>query len=211
MTPYEELRKQIAEIEKRHGGNRAELLRKATSDPEIEKSKFYKFLRGETVPSGDTLLEWITRLGFTLTPPDEKMEGFSLINMVEAEAGAGESHLTSGKKIGEYAFRTSFLQEEGLHPDKCTLMRVAGDSMEPLIRNGDVILVDESDRGRAIRDGQIYVVGLDDALMVKRIAKIPSGWRLCSENRDRGDVDVLGDDLNSFRVYGGVRWFGRVV
>ena len=54
-------------------------------------------------------------------------------------------------------------------------------------------------------------MGLGEALMVKRLAKIPNGWRLCSENRERRDVDVQGDDLDTFRVYGRVRWFGRVV
>ena len=84
-------------------------------------------------------------------------------------------------------------------------------SMEPLIREGDTILVDESEKGKELRDGHIFVVGLSDALMVKRLAKIPSGWRLCSENKERPDIDVQGDDFNTFRVYGRVRWFGRVV
>lgn len=37
------------------------------------------------------------------------------------------------------------------------------------------------------------------------------GWLLRSENRDFADVAVEGPDLEAFRVYGRVRWFGRVL
>lgn len=207
---YSRLKAQIAELLK-HDVSGADLLRMITSDPEKTKSKFYKFLKGKSVPSGDVLVEWITKIGFTITPPDEKLKGFSLVRMVKAEAGAGESFLTSGRVIGQYAFRDSFMERERLHADKCVLMRVRGDSMMPLINEGDTILVDESEMGKKLQDGQIHVVGLDDALMVKRMAKIPGGWRLCSENKERGNVDVIEESLDSLRVYGRVRWFGRVV
>lgn len=211
MKSYENLKKQVEDLLARRGGNKADLLRIATTDPDAEKSKFYKFLSGQSIPQGDTLLEWLDRLGFTITPPDEKMEGFTLVRMVEAKAGAGASLETSGRTVGQYAFRDSFMAREGLHAEKCVLMRVVGDSMEPLIRDGDTILVDESETGRVPRDNQITVIGVDDELMVKRLIKIPNGWRLHSENKEKGDVDITGEDLNSLRVYGRVRWFGRVV
>lgn len=211
MESYEILKKQVDALLERLGGNKADLLRLATSDPVIEKSKFYKFLNGQSIPQGDALLEWLFRMGFSLTPPDEKLQGYAMIPKVRAIAGAGESLVTSGKITGQYAFRENFLQREHIHPDKCVLMCVAGDSMEPLIREGDTILVDESEKEQLPHDGFIYVVGLGDALMVKRLAKIPHGWRLCSENKERPDIDVQGDELDIFRVYGRVRWFGRVL
>lgn len=211
MKSYENLKTQVEELLARRGGNKADLLRMATADPESEKSKFYKFLNGQSIPQADALLEWLDRLGFTITPPDEKLEGFELVNMVEAKAGAGASLETSDRTLGQYAFRESFMRREGLHADKCVLMRVIGDSMEPLIRDGDTILVDESEAGKVLKDNQISVIGVDEELMVKRVIKIPKGWRLHSENKEKGDVDITGEDLNSLRVYGRVRWFGRVV
>lgn len=211
MENYDILKKQIEELLERMGGNKADLMRLATADPENEKSKFYKFLGGQSIPQGDALVEWLIRMGFTITPPDEKLQGYAMIPKVRATAGAGESLVTSGKVTGQYAFRERFLEREHINPEKCVLMCVVGDSMEPLIREGDTILVDESEKGREPRDGYIFVVGLGEALMVKRLAKIPNGWRLCSENKERRDVDVQGDDLDTFRVYGRVRWFGRVV
>lgn len=178
--------------------------------PVSKQTQLFNFIKG-TRTNFDAVIEWMDKLGFTIAPPDEKMEGFSLVRMVEAKAGAGASLETSGRTVGQYAFRDSFMEREGLHPEKCVLMRVVGDSMEPLIRDGDTILVDESEAGRVPRDNQITVIGVDDELMVKRLVKIPNGWRLHSENKEKGDVDITGEDLNSLRVYGRVRWFGRVV
>lgn len=211
MESYDILKKQVEEVLARLGGNKAALLRLATADPEAEKSKFYKFIKGESVPQGDSLIEWLIHMGFRITPPDERLQGYTMIPKVRAVAGAGESLVTSGKVCGYYAFRESFFKREGIHQEKCVLMVVAGDSMEPLIREGDTILVDESEPGKVLRDGYIFVVGLGDALMVKRLVKIPHGWRLCSENKERPDIDVQGDDFDTFRVYGRVRWFGRVL
>ena len=174
------------------------------------QTKFFNFLDGADTRF-ETVIEWMNRLGFTITAPDEKMEGFTLVRMVDAKAGAGESLETSANVVGQYAFRDSFMAREGLHADKCVLMRVIGDSMEPLIREGDTILVDQSQAGRELKDNQIHLVGLDEALMVKRLIKIPKGWRLHSDNKDKSPVDLIGEDMESLRVYGRVRWFGRVV
>ena len=38
-----------------------------------------------------------------------------------------------------------------------------------------------------------------------------TGRILYSQNPDVRDVDVVGADLESFRVFGRVRWFGRVL
>ena len=89
------------------------------------------------------------------------------------------------------------------------MLDVMGTSMEPLIRDGDTILVDQC--AGEPRDNQIFLVGLDGEVMVKWLNKIPGGWCIHSQNPDVRDVDVVGADLESFRVFGRVRWFGRVL
>ena len=54
-------------------------------------------------------------------------------------------------------------------------------------------------------------MGFGEELLVKRVQRTPRGWLLKSENRDFSDIVVEGPDLETFRVYGRVRWFGRVV
>lgn len=212
MESYKNLMKAIEEYRVRNGLKKADLLRMVTSDPDSIKSKFYKALNGTSVPIADTLLEWLTDMGFTVSPPDEKLEGFSLVKKVNAVAGAGESWETSKKCIGQYAFRSDFLKAKHIHPEKCILMDVSGDSMEPTIGDGDMILVDESSTDmKGIKDGHIYLVSLGDVLMVKRLARIAGGWKLCSDNKERESPEVLGDELNNFKVYGKVLWTGRML
>lgn len=171
-------------------------------------TKLYSFLKGADTQYS-AVVDWLEKLGGRVTLPQEGVEEYKMIPKVCAVAGAGESLATSGDVSGFYAFRQDFLRRERIHPEQCVLMVVAGDSMEPLIRDGDTILIDESDN--IPKDGHIFVVGLGDALMVKRLAKIPHGWRLCSENPARQSADVQGGELEILRIYGRVRWFGRVI
>ncbi len=174
------------------------------------QSKLFKFFEGANTGC-NSVLEWMDRLGFTIAAPDEKLEGFSLVDMVAAKPGAGESYETSDRVVGQYAFRDAFMEQEGIHADKCTLMQVVGDSMVPTIMPGDTILVDESEYGKKLVDGGIFVIGLDDAFMVKRIVKVSGGWGIRSDNKNTGqNEDLIGEGFD-FRVYGRVRWFGRVV
>src|SRR3954454_24701725 len=54
-------------------------------------------------------------------------------------------------------------------PSKLSIVRVEGDSMTPTLNAGDDILVDLGDAADRLRDG-IYVLRIDDALVVKRLA-----------------------------------------
>ncbi len=177
--------------------------------PQTRATKLYNFLKGADTQYS-AVLEWCEKLGVRLVKPDERLSDYSLLPKVSAVAGAGESLETSSDVEGMYAFRTDFLTRVHINPDKSVMLLVRGDSMEPLIRDGDTVLVDQSKN--LPEDGFIYLVTLDEALMIKRLQRIPNGWRLRSENPDRGYIDIEGDDqLNMFRVHGRVRWFGRVL
>ena len=88
-------------------------------------------------------------------------------------------------------------------------MDVRGDSMEPLLKNGDTLLVDQSDT--EVMDGRIYVVTLGDELRVKRIQKSMRGYVLRSENPRYADITVEGADLAEFKVHGRVRWCAKML
>lgn len=209
MTTPEKIREYFNSIvgEDKRFPNRTEMskflgLKKTTA------TRLFSFLDGADTRYS-AVIDWLERLGGQVALPDEEIENYAMVPKVKALAGAGESLVTSGRVSGYYAFRQDFLEREKIHPESCVLMQVIGDSMEPLIKEGDTILVDE--RCKEPKDGKIYVVGLGDALMVKRLAKLPNGWKLCSDNKERGDTPVQGDDLDSLRFYGRVRWFGRIV
>lgn len=85
-----------------------------------------------------------------------------------------------------------------VHPD-CCIVRVSGDSMSPVIGNGDLIAIREVRNPNLIFWGQIYVVLLDDYRMVKYIRRHPDASQviLRSENSQYDDIEVAKSDIRS--------------
>ena len=121
---------------------------------------------------------------------------------LEASAGPGA---TAAQEIPFDSFRFSrrWLREQGLEPAQLSAIRVMGDSMDPLLRDGDEILVDRTPR--AFREG-VHVVRLGEALHVKLLQAIPPGrLRLISKNPAYEPVEVAMSDVD---VVGRVVWKG---
>lgn len=113
-----------------------------------------------------------------------------------ASAGGGAVALEE-QPVGAFRFASRWLREQGLDPAMLSAIAVAGDSMEPTLRDGDEILVDRTPR--PLRDG-IHVVRLDDSLLVKRVdTGRPGTIALRSDNKayepielSPGEVQVIG-------------------
>src|SRR6478609_9559922 len=106
---------------------------------------------------------------------------------LEASAGPGA---VGAAEIAFDAFRFSrrWLHEQGLEGAPLSSIRVMGDSMEPLLRDGDEILVDRTPR--AFREG-VHVVRLGEALHVKLLQAVPPDrLRLISKNVAYEAVEV---------------------
>lgn len=93
-------------------------------------------------------------------------------------------------------------------PERLSIVRVEGDSMSPTLRAGDDILVDTDDCGDRLRDG-IYVLRIDDALMVKRIAMHPVGGRITVQSDNPAYPDWPDCDIEVINCIGRVIWAGR--
>jgi phage repressor protein C with HTH and peptisase S24 domain len=119
-----------------------------------------------------------------------------------ASAGPGR---VAGDEAAFDTFRFSrrWLAEQGLDGAQLSAITVAGDSMEPLLNDGDEILVDCS--ARPFRDG-IHVVRLGDTLLVKRVAQAGAGrLALLSHNLAYPPVEVAAEDVT---IIGRVVWKG---
>jgi hypothetical protein len=119
-----------------------------------------------------------------------------------ASAGPGA---VAGEEVAQDRFRFSqrWLRTLGLDPGHLSVIEVAGDSMEPTLRDGDEILVDRS--ARPWRDG-IHVVRIDDVLLVKRLEQGAAGTiRVISDNPAYANTDRARDDVV---VVGRVVWKG---
>ena len=92
---------------------------------------------------------------------------YTSIPKVEARlsAGSGSFELGSGVK-SYYLFEKIWLKGKGAS-DKLVLMDIFGNSMEPELKEGDTVLIDQKQKD--ILAGAIYAVGVDDTIMVKRV------------------------------------------
>ncbi len=93
-------------------------------------------------------------------------------------------------------------------PDQLSIVLVQGDSMVPTLNDGDEILVDRGDGADRLRDG-IYVLRIDDLLVVKRLAINPA-TRTVSIRSDNPAYPGWPDcDIASVDLVGRVVWAGR--
>lgn len=173
------------------------------------QTQLFNFLDGKNTGFA-AVSDWLDSLHIQVAFPGEELRDFKLVPRVNAVAGAGESFETDSSYAGMYAFSDDFMRTIGIKADSAEMMYVSGDSMQPLINNGDTVLIDKED-SKPI-DGRIYVLSYGDALMVKRLQRTPRGWLICSENSSiYPPIPVEGQDLDQFKVYGRVRWVGRVL
>lgn len=152
--------------------------------------------------------DWIeTGKGQTFQKKPDSDSTYQNIPKVKARLCAGGGSFEVGSEIeGYYAFRKDWLVNKGAI-NKMVLMDIFGNSMEPEIKNGDTILVDESQRD--ILAGAIYAVGVDDTIMVKRLEKHPNKLVLLSDNKDYSPIYLQGSEINSVRIIGKVIWISR--
>ena len=132
---------------------------------------------------------------------------FKNIPKVKARLSAGDGSFEVGSEIeGYYAFRKDWLVTKGTI-NNMVLMDIFGNSMEPEMKDGDTILIDESQKD--VLAGAIYAVGVDDTIMVKRLEKHPNKLVLLSDNKDYSPIFLQSNEINSVRIIGKVVWICR--
>lgn len=78
-------------------------------------------------------------------------------------------------------------------------LKVKGDSMEPLLFDGDIVFVREQPD---VLDGQIAVVLVDDSATLKVLYHIPDGIQLVSKNSAYAPMIHTGQRASTVRVLG---------
>lgn len=133
----------------------------------------------------------------------------TMIPMVEARLSAGSgSWETSADTDRHYAFRTDFLRRKG-NTTAMVLMRVAGDSMEPEVKDNDVVLIDTSNT--TPYPGRLYAVAIQELVYLKMVNATPDKLVLTSANPAYGpmEIDARGDLHNGIKIIGKAVWVGR--
>ncbi len=140
-------------------------------------------------------------------PIDDGNGGLELISKLSVGVSAGAGNLEQSESLaGKIAFDPKWLRQFPYDKKNLSIVTVDGDSMLPTLSHGDDIMVACHETG-AMRDG-IYVIRMDDVLMVKRLSFGPNKH-----------VDVISDnpsysnwrdvDGAALVIIGPVIWVGR--
>jgi len=147
-------------------------------------------------------------------PPESEQAPAGLLSVkrhpVRVSAGPGA---VVTEELGKpyFAFDERWLKAlTSSQPAKLSIVRVEGDSMAPTLNAGDDILVDLGDASERLRDG-IYVLRIDDAVVVKRLALNPTGRRVTVQSDNPAYPDWPDCSLDEVKPIGRVIWAGRRV
>ena len=147
-------------------------------------------------------------------PPEEPspMNGLVSVNRHPVAVSAGPGAVVT-EELGKpyFAFEERWLKSlTSTRPANLSIVRVEGDSMSPTLNPGDEILVDLGDCGDRLRDG-IYVIRVDDSVVVKRLALHPMGRRVTVQSDNPAYPDWPDCDIDDIHCIGRVIWAGRKV
>jgi Peptidase S24-like len=135
--------------------------------------------------------------------------GLVLVPRLSIGASAGPGGLMEDERPqSEIGFDPRWLRSLGSKGQSLSLIQVAGDSMTPTLGDGDDIMVDRDDGADRVRDG-IYVLRVDDVLIVKRLSVNPLAKRLAIKSDNPAYPDWTDTDPADVNVIGRVIWAGR--
>lgn len=143
---------------------------------------------------------------------DMDRDGYVYIPRYDLKASAGRGALVDEENIVDYmAFREEWVRSR-LHADAkdLALLEADGDSMEPTIESGDLLLVDRSIT--SFQNDAIYIIGRGDQLIVKRLHSLQSGVIVIMSDNDTYPPETLTlQEAGALRIAARLRWFGRMI
>lgn len=158
-----------------------------------------KGIESYPLAEGDKIAEMTGELG----------EGFVHVPRYKVAASAGGGALIHSEQIVDHlAFRADWVKMAlGVPVSSLALINVTGDSMEPTLSNGDLILIDTTIG--SVDDSGVYVLRFDGKLKVKRLHSKADSVDILSDNPRYPTETLRGDLLQGLNVVGRVVWCGR--
>lgn len=136
------------------------------------------------------------------------------ISTLSVPAGAGGGYLIEAnpETWGEPSYFDTRLIVERIrvNPEKLCSIQIEGQSMEPILNNGDTVLVNMEKNN--VTEPGIFVIFDGDGIVCKWVERIvgsePAQYRIKSENKRFSEYTVLAEQT---QIIGRVVWFGRVL
>lgn len=142
------------------------------------------------------------RSGASVPAPSEPGPEFVAVRRARLKLQAGASgyaiEYLNGDSLPIF-FRADWFAQKGCKPDRCVALRVAGQSMEPNMFDGDIVIID-LDATRPI-DGVPFAANYEGEAVIKRLRRDAGEWWLSSDNPDKSryrdkkcteDVTIIG-------------------
>ena len=140
-------------------------------------------------------------------PVQYKQDEVILPYYPETYASAGGGAFNGFDTSSPVSISRGFLQSyfgiiaaKGMH-----IINVVGDSMEPTLKNGEMIFVNPIEN-EGFRDGGVYVLMCGDTILVKRVRQHPitKEYTLISDNPDVDDITLTIDESSDCKFVGRV-------
>lgn len=135
------------------------------------------------------------------------MSEYQLVPRSSARPSAGHGMLIESEQIVDYmAFKREWLQRVlGISHQDIVLVEVRGDSMAGTLDDGDLVLIDM--RQNRLDVSAVFVIQVDDALLVKRVQRKLNGTVVIKSDNHAYEAETLeGDQLASLKIMGRVVW-----
>lgn len=135
--------------------------------------------------------------------------GLALVEELDLALGMGATYLDGSppEVLGIVPFRAEWLRGMVEGPiERLKVVRGRGDSMEPTIHDGDVVLIDTAHR-RIDDQDRIWAVAYGEFGMIRRVRVTPRGSWLLMPDNSVVRPDEVGD--GEVAVIGRVIWIGR--
>lgn len=142
---------------------------------------------------------------------EEGSSDFVLVDYYDVELSAGQGRVRNETgSIGQFAFRSDWLKRVGLLATHATLVRVAGESMEPTLADGSIVLIDHRDK-TAVSKAHIFAVREGEMLSVKRVERDAQNKviLLHSDNPTAPTRVIEAKNVGDFEIIGRVVWSAR--
>ena len=169
--------------------------------------------------AGQVLTDWIKKRHADLIPPPESPAsslfdptwGACRVPLYDVRAAAGDGNFISEENLEKHLELTRrFVADLGTVPENLLGLRVVGDSMEPELSDGDVVLVNTHLDVGVPPTEDIYVFRLGSELLIKRLRPLEGGGALAvSTNPAYPPFEISGlAAAGEFQVIGrlAVRW-----
>lgn len=143
---------------------------------------------------------------------DQDSGEFYTVPLLDIELAAGEGSAVL-KEVEQYKlpFRKYTLRSRGVDPQSTRVVRVIGNSMTPVLSNGDAVGIDTSKT--KIIDGDTYAIRDGDLLRVKILIERPDGGIIIrSFNHDEYPDETLSktERYDRITIIGRVWWSSKL-